>query len=219
MPDRGVTRPEDKPLLSLADPERGFDGDAAHVRLNHEAGDGRADPSSRLLIVAMVLATAAPLWAATFLVTKPWLIIALMTLPGVLLGFYLGPTFAMVQSLVAPAIRATAAALLLMLANVVGLGIGPLAVGALSDLLAPRFGIDSLRFAMLLVPPLLLWAAWHYLAAARTIAADLADDVQSVGGPDGFHGQLGVAFGCTGRGGRQEDGDQRQQSWEWHFHK
>ena len=66
--------------------------------------------------------------------------LALMALPCALLGFYLGPTFAMVQSLAPPETRATAAAALLFLGNTVGLGLGPLAVGALSDALLPTAG-------------------------------------------------------------------------------
>ena len=34
-------------------------------------------------------------------------------------------------------------------------------------------GADSLRLALLVVPPVYLWAAYHYEAAARTISADL----------------------------------------------
>jgi hypothetical protein len=79
----------------------------------------------------------------------------------------------MVQSLVEPAMRATAAALILFVINVVGLGFGPLAVGLLSDALLPHFGPDSLKDALLLVPAFCVWAAYHYHAAARTIGADL----------------------------------------------
>ena len=69
--------------------------------------------------------------------------------------------------------RAVAAALLLLVMNIIGLGLGPVAVGVLSDALQATHGADSLRLALLVVPPVYLWAAWHYNAAARTIAADL----------------------------------------------
>jgi hypothetical protein len=86
-----------------------------------------------------------------------------------------------VQSLTAPGMRATAASLLLFLTNVIGLGLGPLAVGMLSDGLAPTVGIDSLRLSLLIVPPLCIWAGYHYYAAGRTIGRDL----ESVaGGPE-----------------------------------
>jgi hypothetical protein len=79
----------------------------------------------------------------------------------------------MVQSLAEPASRATAAAFLLFLVNVIGLGLGPLAVGVLSDLLSVSFGSNSLRMALLMVPPLCVWGAHHYYCAARIISADL----------------------------------------------
>lgn len=137
---------------------------------------GERRPAWRLRVVAVALVLAAPLWTAVFLAHDTTAMLALLLLPGALLGFHLGPTFAMVQSLAHPGMRATAAALLLFVFNVVGLGLGPLAVGALSDAMTPDFGADSLGFALLLVPPLCLWAAWHYLAAARTIAGDLRVD-------------------------------------------
>jgi hypothetical protein len=69
--------------------------------------------------------------------------------------------------------RATAAAALLFLGNTVGLGLGPLTVGALSDALLPVAGQDSLRLALLAVVPLCLWAGYHYNAAASSIGTDL----------------------------------------------
>lgn len=128
---------------------------------------GKSEPSWRLRVVAIVLVLVTPFWAAVFLSTHTTTMIALIVLPGMLLGFHFGPTFAMIQSLVAPSMRATAAAVLLFFANVIGLGLGPLVVGALSDALAGTAGVDSLRYALLVVPPLCLWAAYHYDVASR----------------------------------------------------
>jgi MFS family permease len=135
---------------------------------------GARSPTWRLRTVAIALVVMSFFWAAVFLTTNSAAMLILLVLPGGLLGFYLGPTFAMVQSLVDPSVRATAAALLLLVTNLVGLGAGPIAVGALSDLLMPYFRADSLRMALLVVPPLCIWAAYHYHAAARTIAFDLS---------------------------------------------
>jgi MFS family permease len=101
--------------------------------------------------------------------------VSLLVIPGGLLAIHLAPTFAMVQSLADPRMRATAAALLLLITNLVGLALGPLAVGALSDMLTPDYGKDSVRMALLIVPPLCLWAAYHYYAAEATIAVELRD--------------------------------------------
>ena len=70
--------------------------------------------------------------------------------------------------------RAMASAVALLIINVIGLALGPLLTGVLSDLLAPRFGEESMRYSLLLVTSVVLpWAGWHYVRAGRTIDADL----------------------------------------------
>ena len=58
-----------------------------------------------------------------------------------------GPTMAMTQGLVKLRMRATASAILLFILNLIGLGLGPQAVGVLSDLLFPTYGTQSIRYA------------------------------------------------------------------------
>jgi predicted MFS family arabinose efflux permease len=100
----------------------------------------------------------------------------LLSAPGSVLGImYLGPTFAMTQSLVRPELRAFAASILLFVINAIGLGLGPLFVGALADGLAPRFGVASVRWASLgTVVVMGVWSATHYALGARTLREDLA---------------------------------------------
>jgi hypothetical protein len=98
----------------------------------------------------------------------------LILAPASALGaFWSGPTLAMVLGLAKPHMRALAAALLLMTYNLVGLGLGPFAVGFLSDALEPRFGTDSVRYALLLVALAHILGARHNWLACRTLAADL----------------------------------------------
>ena len=61
---------------------------------------------------------------------------------------YLGPALAMAQGLVPLRMRAQSAAILLFILNILGYGLGPLCVGRLSDLLRPKLGNDSIRWAM-----------------------------------------------------------------------
>jgi hypothetical protein len=68
--------------------------------------------------------------------------------------------------------RATASAVLLFVINIIGLAMGPAVTGALSDALVPRFGDDSLRYALLIVSVGLLWSALHFKLASRSLAAD-----------------------------------------------
>jgi predicted MFS family arabinose efflux permease len=139
---------------------------------------GARNPAWRLRTVTIALVVVSLFWATVFLTTNSVTALILLVLPGGLLGFYLGPTFATVQSLVDPAMRATAAAVLLLVINLVGLGLGPVAVGALSDVLMPYLGTGSLGTALMVVPPLCIWAAYHYYLAASTIVVDLGKAVR-----------------------------------------
>ena len=134
---------------------------------------GKRDPARRLRIVAVDFVAVAPLWVIALLAGHTWVAIASLAVPAAVLCLYLAPTFAAVQSLADPAMRALAAALLLLAGTLIGLGLGPLVVGLLSDALRPAHGADSLRLALLLVVPVYLWSAAHYLAASRSLAADL----------------------------------------------
>ncbi len=87
---------------------------------------------------------------------------------------YVGPAFAMTQALVPLRMRARAIAILLFVLNIIGLGLGPPAVGKLSDLLRPAFGADSLRYALTATIITGLTGAFCYWRASRTLRADLA---------------------------------------------
>ncbi len=53
-----------------------------------------------------------------------------------------------------------------------GYALGPSYIGVVSDWLEPRFGVESLRYAMLSSIPFMLWAALHFWRAAPLLAAD-----------------------------------------------
>ena len=112
---------------------------------------------------AMFYTTADPYWALAW------------AIPGFILGpMYLGPTFAMTQTLVTPAMRALASAILLFVLNLIGLGLGPVAAGALSDYLRADYGEESIRYSLLILAVFgNLWAAVHYYFASRTLREDL----------------------------------------------
>jgi MFS family permease len=97
-----------------------------------------------------------------------WL--GLSNLAGVMTN---GPLFAVIQTLVPPSMRAIAVALVYLFANLIGMGLGPWAAGALSDVLGPWVGHESLRYAMLLLCPGFLWGAWHIWRSSFTVTHDL----------------------------------------------
>ncbi|HEV2271659.1 MAG TPA: MFS transporter [Steroidobacteraceae bacterium] len=83
-----------------------------------------------------------------------------------------GPLFAAVQTVVPQRMVGTAIAVIMLTANLVGAGLGPMAVGTLSDALRSSVGTESLRFALLATCPGFVWGAWHLWRAARTVASD-----------------------------------------------
>lgn len=94
-------------------------------------------------------------------------------IPAMMGTVYLGPSLAMVQGLVPLRMRTTASAILLFIINMIGMGLGPQVVGVLSDFLAPEYGVESLRYALLISSCVLLWSGAHFMIAARTLRADL----------------------------------------------
>lgn len=109
-----------------------------------------------------------------YLSPNAYLAFALTGVTFVGFGIVIGPLFATIQTLVAPQMRALSIAILLLVSNLVGLGAGPLAAGALSDALRPWLGEESLRYALVSLCPGYLWCGWHFWQASRTVARDLA---------------------------------------------
>lgn len=89
-------------------------------------------------------------------------------------SLWLAPGYALSQSLVPPRMRGTIGAILFMLANVVGYGLGPPLVGAISDAVAKAGGIHSLKIALTLVVTANVLSAALFLLAGRTLRRDLA---------------------------------------------
>jgi predicted MFS family arabinose efflux permease len=110
-----------------------------------------------------------------FLLVDDFALAMSFMIPAALLGnSYAGVTFAMAQSMARPRMRATAAAIVLFVMNVGGLGMGPTVFGAMSTWLTPRFGDESIRVALLIVGiPHLIACVFNWLAA-RTLREDLA---------------------------------------------
>src|SRR3546814_5506028 len=74
----------------------------------------------------------------------------LLLIPNALNILWLGPVTNAVQHLVPPQMRATASASFLMINNLIGLGVGPMLMGALSDHFTASYGVDALRNAVIL---------------------------------------------------------------------
>jgi len=120
-----------------------------------------------------VLLTAVP-YAAMFLSDSWQIALLLFLVPAATANVYLAPVLSQAQGLVSLRMRAMASALALLIINVIGLALGPLLTGVLSDVLEAQFAEESMRYSLLIVTSIILpWAGWHYIRAGRTIDADL----------------------------------------------
>jgi MFS family permease len=138
--------------------------------------DRLAPRDQRYYVWVPAISTAIGIPFAAALYLSPDRYVALgYAVPAALLGsMYLGPTFAIAQGLARPHMRALVSAILLFVINLVGLGLGPQVVGVLSDLLKPGLGVESVRYALLIVVVAGAgWSTLHYALAARTLRADL----------------------------------------------
>ena len=95
----------------------------------------------------------------------------------------LGPSIAVVHSLVPASMRSLSSAILFLVLNLIGLGFGPLAVGFLSDLLAPALGAESLRWAMSIIIPVDAIAVVLFFISAKKLADDLKLNVEKENNP------------------------------------
>jgi len=133
----------------------------------------RRDVRWNVWLVAACVGGATPFAFGVYLAPDAFWSLVSFLVPAAVGALYLGPSLAMVQGLVPLRMRTLASAVLLFVINIIGLGLGPQTIGILSDLLAPRFGEESLRYALLLAGLVNVWAALHFLLAGRTLARDL----------------------------------------------
>ena len=135
---------------------------------------GRRDVRWTLWLSAIVFAIAFPFYFVATLVESSWLAITVFAVPAMANLFATGPVLASLQGLVKVRMRAMIVAIFLLGTNLIGVGLGPLLIGFISDSLSARLGSESLRYALTPIPFVLLWAALHLVLAARTQRADLA---------------------------------------------
>jgi MFS family permease len=84
-----------------------------------------------------------------------------------------GPLWAAVFVLFAPTVRATTSAITLLVAGSVGLALGPVFVGLISDGLMPSLGSASLRAALILVACCSVFVIAFLLIASRSLLSEL----------------------------------------------
>ncbi|MES2452679.1 MAG: MFS transporter [Pseudomonadota bacterium] len=127
-----------------------------------------------LLVPAIAAVFSTPFWVPFFLSGNVVVAVAAAVIPISLSASFIGPCIATIQTITPPAMRARAAAIQLFVGNLIGLGLGPLVIGMLSDLMRPLLGADSLRYAMFAGVAAAFASIPFYLIAARHVPEDLA---------------------------------------------
>lgn len=127
-----------------------------------------------LWIPALSALLSAPFTIAFLFMGNPT--IALLFYAGhSLLGMgYLAPTTAMTQAVVKVRARALAVAVHLLMANLIGYGIGPVVIGFLNDVLHEDLGDSAIQYTMLLAALTNVIACSFYFVGARSVRQDIA---------------------------------------------
>jgi MFS family permease len=136
---------------------------------------GRYNRAAYALVPAGAFLITAPLYVLGVLAPPSFWSLPLFLVPTALALAWLGPTICAIQHLVLPDMRTLASALFLFINNLIGLGLGMLLIGHLSDHFAVRYGSESLRYAILSGTGFYLISAALFLLAARHLAREWQD--------------------------------------------
>jgi len=133
---------------------------------------GAARKRAYAIIPAVAFLATIPFYVAAVTSSSLVLSFALFLVPTALGLVWLGPVLSSIQHVVPPHMRATASAIFLFINNLIGIGLGTVALGALSDALSIRFGADSLRYAILAGTVFYVVASALFLLSARRLERD-----------------------------------------------
>jgi predicted MFS family arabinose efflux permease len=99
--------------------------------------------------------------------------LALSAVAGVAANATVPAMFSALHAVCGSPRRAMAVALAFFFANLIGLGLGPVVSGAMSDALSATYGAVGLRYALMVVLNLLLAAAWFMYLCGRHLPGDV----------------------------------------------
>ena len=140
---------------------------------------GGGDRAWYARLPAIAWAITVPTFAVGLLLPNPWLAWPLLLIPNALNILWLGPVTTAVQHLVPPPMRASAGGSFLLINNFLGLGIGPLLMGAISEHLKAAYGLESLRYAAVSCLGFYALAAVLVLFAVPSLRRDWVEELPS----------------------------------------
>ena len=122
-----------------------------------------------LWFVALAIVATKPLSLIFYLAADTMLALSAFVLPGVIGAVYIGPALAVLHNRMPPTLRPTASALFLAFINLIGIGLGPLCVGAMSQYLFS--GTHALGYALAVMQLAGLWGAAHFFVAGQRMGS------------------------------------------------
>jgi len=131
-------------------------------------------------VIGMLLC--APLYTTALMLQSGTAALGLMAPTFILGALWTAPSIALTQSLAPVAMRARASAVYIVAANLVGVSMGPLVAGILSDWYAGADGVNAstgLRNALMTLTLFFVWGACHWLHAARLLKREGMPSEQS----------------------------------------
>ncbi|KQX23400.1 MULTISPECIES: spinster family MFS transporter [unclassified Sphingomonas] len=131
----------------------------------------RGRPARLALAPALVALCVGPITAAMVLSNGTTGAVVAMMVLAMFLNAHFGPAYSLVLSLSASPMRGVSMSALQVATNLLSFGFGPLLVGGLSDVIG---GAHSLKYSILIVSMLSLWASLHYVLGSRSVDAGLA---------------------------------------------
>ena len=134
---------------------------------------GRHDDRWKLWAPAITSGLAGPVFMICMLTENFTAMVAALAATSFLLGFHLGPIFAIAQTVARPAMRALASAIILLTATCFGQGLGPLVVGMINDAISPQVGVTAVRYSLLSASATTMLGALLFVCAARFIRSDI----------------------------------------------
>jgi MFS family permease len=134
---------------------------------------GKKDRSWYLKVPAYAILVCISCAAGAIFLQNTFLAVTCLGLCASLQSLYLGPSLAVAHSLVPASMRALTSAVFFLVINLVGLGLGPLVVGIISDLLKPTLGVESLRWALSIIIVVGAASAILFFVTAKKLVADL----------------------------------------------
>ena len=123
-----------------------------------------------LWMLAMVPFVSIPLFVMGLFADNLTTAILLFIIPGFFANSFMGPSLAMVQTLSPVHMRAVSSAIMMLCLNLIGLGLGPLLVGVLSDMLSTVYGEGSLSVALACFGFFAFWGSLHFWLCGRALA-------------------------------------------------